>query len=67
MFSKNLGKINLLLLDRSDDKSSLRNSFTIRCSRTSRHNQTARSSISTPRPRYESEISLIKKDIPDKY
>lgn len=67
MFSKHVGKINLLLLDRKDEKSSLRESFTIRCSRTSRHNQSLRSSISTAKPRYDSELSLIKKEIPDKY
>lgn len=67
MFSKHIEKINLLFTTPKEEHSSLRESLTLQGSRTSRRKMQFRISTSTPKPKYPSEISLIKEDLPKKY
>jgi hypothetical protein len=67
MFRRHVEKINHLLLDQREEQSSLRDSFALLTSRTSGHRPCPRRSVSTPKPKYLSEITLIRQDVPSKY
>lgn len=68
MFSKQIEKINHLLIDRKDEEASIADSLKLPTHRTSRTKvQPSLRSSSTPKPRYQSEIVLIKEDLPKKY
>jgi hypothetical protein len=68
MFSKQIDKINHLLVDGKEDQLSVADSLgraPPRTSRTKMHS--IRISSSTPKPRYQSEIALVRQDLPTKY
>lgn len=65
MFTRQLEKINHLLGESRDERSSLADSCALVTSRYRTHS--TRRTVSTPKPKYSSEIGLIQQALPKKY